>query len=840
MRRALVRVENVRYRLGEKPHVEHDNEDRWFEINSRRSYQVVALFDGHDGPLAVDHVREYVNSRLKGTRSVTLTTLQGLFVETESNFFDSIRAYVEERQRLQNTIPLGMKSYQASQLYPREVARLEELEPLISGGCTAVVAVVCGNKLYVANVGDSRAVVVYQTPNGALETLQLSTDHDVKNEDELKRLEKLGLDPEELKRAGRLGPQENTRSIGDYNIKAGYQNVDVLRHASGPPGTAVPSVKMVDIDRSFLYLMVMSDGVYKSIEAALDEAQTIGANQVLANMVHTYAQTPGVEFSSIAQSTLDQVAHLHEEAFQRSAQQDARSPKATACPEIGLTILKKGGNAADAAVGVAAGLNVTEPFSTGIGGDCFCLFYEAATKRVRGINGRLPPIPPTSRQARAYGDCTRSGCRLGGHSGDPRLRKLSLFEILSPAITLAERGFPVGPIGSLEWRAGAGDLLASHNLHGRDLLVDGRAPLAGEVMKMPHLANTFRARQGRLLRGGGGQAIGDCVQGGGGVMTSADLKQHTSSHDQPIRASYRGVDVWEMPPSGQGITALMALNVLEEFDFTGVPHNSPQYLHILIEALRLSFADSLWYCADPAISSVPVEQLLSKQYGASRKNLIQPNKRLPQCQRGNPFQCSDTVYFCVADEEGNACSFINSNYMGFGTGLVPQGCGFTLQNRGHNFSLNPDHPNCLSPGKRPYHTIIPGMATHAASGDLYAAFGVMGGFMQPQGHVQVLLNMIDYGMDPQQALDAPRFCIDASPSSHSEGAVLLEDGMSALAVEELGVYGHSVKGPVLGYERRSFGRGQIICSRPTGVGSARRNVWWAGSDGRSDGMAIGY
>ncbi|KAL5473628.1 hypothetical protein EMCRGX_G028132 [Ephydatia muelleri] len=305
---------NATYSHNSYPKSDKENEDRSCHLLDD-DFKTLAVLDGHKGSSCVTNACDSIakiffsnnwkNIISRGKEQHILLKLKELIKETEIEFIERIQLYIDEVEALKLRIPSEIhKSYAAYEMYPTEVSRLEELEPLISGGCTAVVAVVCGNKLYVANVGDSRAVVVYQTPNGALETLHL------------------GLDPEELKRAGRLGPQENTRSIGDYNIKGGYKSVDVLSHASGPPGTAEPAVTMVDIDRgSFLYLMVMSDGVYKSIEAAVDEAQTIGANQVLANMVHTYAQTPGVEFSSIAQSTLDQVAHLHEEAFQRSPEE---------------------------------------------------------------------------------------------------------------------------------------------------------------------------------------------------------------------------------------------------------------------------------------------------------------------------------------------------------------------------------------------------------------------------------------------------------------------------------------------------------------------------------------
>ncbi len=295
------------------------------------------------------------------------------------------------------------------------------------------------------------------------------------------------------------------------------------------------------------------------------------------------------------------------------------------------------------------------------------------------------------------------------------------------------------------------------------LTIDGRAPRAGEIFRNPDLACTLQivAEGGKkaYYEGEIARDIAEAVRASGGVLSEEDLAAHRSTWDEPVSTVYRGVRLWECPPNGQGLAALLALNLLEGFDLAGLDPLGPQRLHLEIEAMRLAFADARWFVADPAFSPAPLETLLSKGYAAERRKRIDPKRATVDPARGSPTSSSDTVYLTVVDGEGNACSFINSNYAGFGTGIVPNRRGFTLQNRGHNFSLDPNHPNALAPRKRPYHTIIPAMATRA-DGSLFASFGVMGGFMQPQGHMQVLSALVDDGLDPQAALDRPRFCID--------------------------------------------------------------------------------
>lgn len=514
----------------------------------------------------------------------------------------------------------------------------------------------------------------------------------------------------------------------------------------------------------------------------------------------------------------------------------------------GVRTLMQGGNAADAAVAVAAALNVTEPTSTGLGGDCFALFYDSKTHAVTALNGsgRAPSaltidlvrqqnleLPDHHFSDPFHAHCvTVPGACAGWCDFVERHGTWPMKRILEPAIMLAEEGFPVAPATAHYWQLSEEKLRSA--LGGEALLSDGRAPRASEVFRNPGLARTLRAiaegGKAAFYRGEIGATIAHAVQQCGGVMTREDLAAHTSTWVEPISTVYRGVRVWECPPNGQGLAALLALNVLEGLGLSQTDPMSAERWHLMIEAMRVAFADTGWYVADPKFYRVPLDGLLSKQYAAERRGLIHPERATLDTLHGTPVAGSDTVYFCVVDEQGNAASFINSNYQGFGTGIVPEGWGFSLQNRGANFSLDPEHPNALAPGKRPYHTIIPGMLTREADGSLYAPFGVMGGFMQPQGHVQVVVGLIDDGLDPQATLDRPRFCIEPASAA---GRVSLEAGVPPEVVRELENRGHIVNSGVSGYARALFGRGQIIRRGPNGV-------LWGGSDPRADGCAIGY
>jgi gamma-glutamyltranspeptidase/glutathione hydrolase len=506
----------------------------------------------------------------------------------------------------------------------------------------------------------------------------------------------------------------------------------------------------------------------------------------------------------------------------------------------GLEILAKGGNAADAAVAAAAALNVTEPTSTGLGGDMFALFYDSSSGAVTALNGSgrapsglslerlkregLDPLPPYHPYTVTVPGACAGWCDLIERHGT-----LPLSQILAPAIRLAEEGAPIAPTTSYFWQRSADRL--NETLNGRELTLDGRGPNPGEIFRNPGLAGTLRmvAEGGRkaYYEGGIAESIVSALQQAGGCMTLDDLASHQSTWEAPASVIYQGCRVYECPPNGQGITALMALNILEGFDLRSLDPLSPERLHLEIEAMRLAFADTRWYVADPAVVHVPTEELLSKQYASERRKLINLKRAAIDQTKGAPVASSDTVYLSAVDAMGNACSFINSNYMGFGTGIVPKGRGFTLQNRGHNFSLDPAHPNALRPGKRPYHTIIPALAVRESDGSLFASFGVMGGFMQPQGHVQVFLALLD-DMDPQSALDMPRFCIDAEEHG---GKAALEDGITLETMARLAEMGHSIY-PVTGYARALFGRGQIILRDPAS------GVLTAGSDPRADGCAM--
>jgi gamma-glutamyltranspeptidase/glutathione hydrolase len=511
--------------------------------------------------------------------------------------------------------------------------------------------------------------------------------------------------------------------------------------------------------------------------------------------------------------------------------------------QAGLDILRRGGNAADAAIATAAVLNVTAPASTGAGGDCFALFYDAHTQQVTALNGSgrapsaltlddLRALGWTAIPARSAHAITVPGAVRGWEDLLTQHGRMTLADVLPAAIRYARDGFPVSPLFAVSWATPALVDLLRQCPYAGDYLPGGRAPQVGEIVRLPDLARTLQA----VANGGAdafyngpiADAIAATVQEYGGLMTTADLRDHRSTWHDPIQTDYRGVTVCECPPNGQGLAALQALNIAEGWALGEMAWDDPARLHLMIEAVRLAFADAGRYIADMALSDVPISALLDKDYAAQRRRLVTPDRALAAVEHGNLSVGSDTVYLSVVDGEGNACSFINSVYMGFGSGIAAKGTGVFLQNRGANFRLDPGHPNALAPGKRPYHTIIPGMALR--DGALWASFGVMGDFMQPQGHFQVISAMIDDDLNPQEALDRPRFRLEQGDPND---VIALEDGIPLAAMARLAQLGHPVR-PVTGRERRIFGSGQIIRR------DADSGVLFGGSDPRKDGLVAAY
>ncbi len=515
--------------------------------------------------------------------------------------------------------------------------------------------------------------------------------------------------------------------------------------------------------------------------------------------------------------------------------------------EAGLHVLRSGGTAADAAVAVAAALQVTQACSTGLGGDAFCLYYEAATGAVHAYNGSgRAPQALTAALARRATTATGPGRLPDFHvhtvtvpgAADAwtavhrRFGRLPLSAVLAPAVRLARDGFALGPMTARWWARGAERQLSLHR-HGHELMIDGRAPRVGERLRNPGLVRVLESlgTDGRdaFYEGWIARRIVDEIAHEGGCMTIDDLSAHRGEWVEPIRARYGDCDVWECPPNGQGLAALLALNAYREVP-PAMRATPADRFHAQIEAMRLAFADAARFVADPAVAPAPLDELLSDAYAVARAGAIEPDRAMASAGPGLPPGAagSDTVYFSVVDAQGNGCSFINSNFVGFGTGIVPRECGFSLQNRGLGFVLEPGHANELAPGKRPYHTIIPGLITRR-SGELAAVFGVMGGMMQPQGHLQVVARLIDERYDPQRALDAPRFQLaDGDPN----GPVLVEDSTDGAVIAALRSRGHDVQA-VSGPDRAAFGLGQIIARADDGV-------LWAGSDPRGDGHAGGF
>lgn len=500
----------------------------------------------------------------------------------------------------------------------------------------------------------------------------------------------------------------------------------------------------------------------------------------------------------------------------------------------GLRVLQDGGSAADAAVAMAACLSVVEPCSNGLGGDAFALIWDGG--RLHGLNGSgrapaaldaaalrdrgLRAVPTHGWESVTVPGAVRSWADLHARFG-----RLPFDRLLEPAATLADEGFAVSGVVAGAWGRAAEAAASRADDEfagwGPTFAPDGRAPRVGQVWRSPDHAATLRAIAATagddFYTGALAERMASFSRATGGYLTAEDLGSHRSEWVDPITASYRGYDVWEIPPSGQGIAALAALNIIEGFD-PADPLDADVW-HRHVEAIKLALTDAYAYVADPARAAVPTEELLSKDYARTRRRMIGCEAIEPSPGSPRP---SDTVYLCAADGEGQMVSFIQSNYMGFGSGIVVPGTGIALQNRGCGFTLTPGHPNVLSPGKRPFHTIIPGFLTK--EGQACGPFGLMGGHMQPQGHLQIVVDTVDHHDDPQTALGRPRWRWDAGRS------VLLEGTVPARLADDLRRRGHDV---TVSTNAAEFGRGQIIWALGNGV-------LVAGSEPRADGLPFGW
>jgi len=505
--------------------------------------------------------------------------------------------------------------------------------------------------------------------------------------------------------------------------------------------------------------------------------------------------------------------------------------------EAGVAMLKKGGNAFDAAIATALTLSVVEPGSTSIGGDAFLLYHWAADGKLYGVNGsgRCPRRLTLENLRRhgiqgvprhGWGTVTVPGAIDAFVEVQRRHGKLTFAEVLEPAIYYASEGFPVSEVIATQWQA-AVPLLSQWPTSAQTYLVDGKAPRAGDVHRQPQLARTLQllAAEGKdaFYRGDIARRLVQFAQATGGFLELEDLAAHSTEWVEPLRTDYRGYSVLELPPNGQGITALIALNVLEGFNLGAMEYGSAAYYHLLIEATKQAFADRNRYVADPACAAVPVAGLLSKAYAAGRRREIRLD-RAGDYAPGDPAAFGNTVYVTCVDRERNAVSLINSLFTGFGSGIVAADTGICLHNRGAGFVDAPEHPNVLAPGKRPFHTIIPAMILKDEQP--WLCYGVMGADMQAQGHIQVALNMIDFAMNVQEAIEAPRYRILGGRH------VALERAIPHAVRDTLAAMGH-ILAPY-GDQSVSYGGGQGILI------DHERGVLQGGSDYRKDGCAIGY
>ena len=509
----------------------------------------------------------------------------------------------------------------------------------------------------------------------------------------------------------------------------------------------------------------------------------------------------------------------------------------------GLDVLKGGGNAIDAAVAANAMLSLVEPMMCGPGGDLFAIVWSEKDKRLFGLNasGRAPRdwtldeaqrLGLTSVPALTPMAWSVPGCVSGWEALLERFGSRPLAELLAPSIETARAGFPASPRIAFDWMFPA----ERHAALAETYLANGMAPGFGDIVTNPQLAAFYEtlAHDGprSFYEGDIADKLVAYSKEMGGYFSKRDFTEHAVSWDEPVSTSYRGHDVWELPPNGQGIAALQMLNVLEQFDIAGLTPNSARHLHLLIEAKRLAYEDRARYYADPGFETVPVEALLSKEYAAARAKLIDPARAMPPVHHGEPGGGTDTIYLTAADAEGNMVSLIQSIFAQWGSRFVPARLGFALQNRGASFSLNPADANALAPGKRPFHTIIPAFMTR--DGAPVFSFGVVGGDFQPQGHAQIVMNLVDFGMDPQQAGEQPRAVHTGSSDpggfrATGAGIVRLERGIPEETRAELEALGHRVARP-RGVHGGYQGLGRLDGPRR----------YLGGSDPRKDGCAAGY
>jgi gamma-glutamyltranspeptidase/glutathione hydrolase len=517
--------------------------------------------------------------------------------------------------------------------------------------------------------------------------------------------------------------------------------------------------------------------------------------------------------------------------------------------QIALDVLKAGGSAVDAAIAANAALGLMEPTGNGVGGDLFAIVWDPKTRKLHGYNGSgRSPKALTLAHFRAqrldrvpsFGPLpvTVPGAVDGWFALHGRFGKLPMGEVLAPAIRYARDGHPVAPIIARYWALSV-QRFANYPGFAEQFTLAGRAPASGEIWINANLAATLEsiAREGRdgFYQGEIPRVIERYMKAQGGFLAAADFAAHRGDWVDPVSTNYRGYDVWELPPNGQGIAALQILNLLEAYDLASYGFGSPEHVHLFVEAKKLAFEDRARHYADPEFAKLPVARLIGKDYAAERRQLIDPERAARSVEAGNPALAQgDTIYLTTADKNGMMVSLIQSNYRGMGSGMTPPGLGFMLQNRGEQFVLKDGHPNSYAPAKRPFHTIIPAFVTK--EGEPWLSFGVMGGAMQPQGHVQILINLIDFGMNLQEAGDAPRIHHDGSTEPEGQvlamsdgGEVQLESGFSHTTVQALMDKGHKV-----GFANGPYGGYQAIRRDP------KTGVYTGASESRKDGHAAGY